>query len=84
MAPIPDHEKSGNRKCHQISQLSISLLKCRVIRGIGEKFSEKKVTCSDAIFYHVLRYCKNHFIQCVIQVTTIFWGIERRFYETSR
>ena len=39
MAPIPVNEKSGNRKCHQINQLFISLLKCSAIHGIGEKLS---------------------------------------------
>jgi hypothetical protein len=37
MAPIPDHVKSGNRKCHHTIWLFISLLKCSAIHGIGEK-----------------------------------------------
>ena len=30
------HEKGGKKKCHPISQLFISLLKCTSIHGIGE------------------------------------------------
>lgn len=36
MAPIPGHEKSGKKKCHQISQLFISIFKCSAIDVRGD------------------------------------------------